>query len=91
MQYPIIVNNVEVGSFEKVIYSEGFGHALITRKLDGTATDVYLWIEALGEVFRFRATDEVIALIKDASITQMSLADLCTLYDEWGRHDDLHR
>ena len=87
MQYPIIVNNVEVGSFEKVIYSEGFGHALITSKLDGTATDVYLWIEALGEMFRLKATQEIIELVKDASITQMTLADLCALYDEWGRHD----
>ena len=82
MQYPIIVNNVEVGTFEKVIYSENFGHALITRKLDGTATDVYLWIDALGEMFRLKATDEVIALIKDASITQMTLADFCELYEE---------
>lgn len=87
MQYPIIVNEIKVGSFEKVIYSEGFGHALITRKLDGTSTDVYLWIESLGEVFRLKATDEVIALIKDASITEMTLADLCRLYDENGRHD----
>lgn len=82
MQYPIVVNNVEVGTFEKVIYSEGFGHALITRKLDGTGTDVYLWVESLCEMFRLKATDEVIALIKDASITQMSLADFAELYDE---------
>lgn len=82
MQYPIVVNEIKVGSFEKVIYSENFGHALITRKLDGTATDVYLWIESLGEMFRLKATYEVIALIKDASITQMSLADFAELYDE---------
>lgn len=91
MQYPIIVNNVEVGTFEKVIYSDNFGHALITRKLDGIATDVYLWIESLGEMFRLKATQEIIELIMDTSITQMTLADLCALYDEWGRHDDLHR
>lgn len=91
MQYPIVVNEIKVGSFEKVIYSDNFGHALITRKLDGTATDVYLWIESLGEVFRLMATQEIIELVMDASITQMTLADLCALYDEWGRHDDLHR
>lgn len=82
MQYPIIVNEIKVGSFEKVIYSENFGHALITRKLDGTATDVYLWIEALGEVFRLKATREIVELVLDASITQMTLADLCALYEE---------
>lgn len=87
MQYPIIVNDVEVGSFEKVIYSSNFGHALITRKLDGTATDVYLWIESLGEMFRLKATVEIIELVMDASITEMTLADLCRLYDENGRHD----
>jgi len=77
MQYPIIVNNVEVGTFEKVIYSDNFGHALITRKLD-----VYLWIEALGEVFRLKATIEIVDLCLDASITEMTLADFCTLYEE---------
>ena len=82
MQYPIIVNNVEVGTFEKVIYSDNFGHALITRKLDGTATDVYLWIESLGEVFRLKATDEIVELVLDASITEMTLADFCALYEE---------
>lgn len=82
MQYPIIVNNIEVGTFEKVIYSENFGHALITRKLDGTATDVYLWIESLGEVFRLKATDEIIKLIMNTSITEMTLADFCALYEE---------
>lgn len=82
MQYPIIVNNVEVGTFEKVIYSDNFGHALITRKLDGTATDVYLWIEALEEVFRLKATQEIVELVLDTSITEMTLADFCALYDE---------
>lgn len=82
MQYPIIVNEIKVGSFEKVIYSENFGHALITRKLDGTATDVYLWIESLGEMFRLKATQETIELIMDTSITQMTLADFCELYEE---------
>lgn len=82
MQYPIIVNNVEVGTFEKVIYSDNFGHALITRKLDGNATDVYLWIESLGEVFRLKATDEIVELVLDASITEMTLADFCALYEE---------
>lgn len=87
MQYPIIVNNVEVGTFEKVIYSDNFGHALITRKLDGTSVTVYLWIEALGECFHFIGTQEIIELVKDASITEMMLSDLCALYDEWGVHN----
>lgn len=82
MQYPITVNNVEVGTFEKVIYSNNFGHALITRKLDGNATDVYLWIESLGEMFRLKATDEIIKLIMNTSITEMTLADFCALYEE---------
>ena len=84
MQYPIIVNNVEVGSFEKVIYSENFGHALITSNSKGIATDAFLWIDGIGEMFRFKAAQEVIEIIKDASITQMTLADLCELYDEYG-------
>lgn len=88
MSYPIIVNNVEVGTFERIIYSDDFGHALITSNHRGIATDAIVWIESLNEAFRFRATDEVIALIKDASITQMSLADFVELYDECGRHDE---
>lgn len=87
MQYPIVVNNVEIGTFEKVIYSDGFGHALITRRLDSTATDCYLWLEAIGEMFRFKATQEILELVMDASITEMMLGELCELYDKWGVHN----
>lgn len=82
MSYPIIVNNVEVGTFERIIYSDDFGHAIITSNHRGIATDAFVFIESLNEMFRLKATVEVIALIKDASITQMTLADFCTLYDE---------
>ena len=76
---PLIEKGAVIGAYRKVMLSNG--HALILANHLGVKSDIFVWIDPLGDVYRFHATQDVLDAVYNDSFALMTLATFAEFYE----------
>lgn len=76
---PLIEKGAVIGAYSKVMLTGG--HALILANHRGIKADIFVWVDSLGDVYRFHATQDVLDAVYSDSFATMTLATFAEFYE----------